>query len=251
MTGQLPLVDRTAMDLRGQWQAKAFAFGWAFPSDWHDPAIDAVCDAVIAGTDVWEAAERLGRGRASAGVSLSEALADVDALASIVPGRYTDPLRRAVSLGWADRVIAPTASVADPMTGLVTPEYLQIRLGEVYRASEVRAEPVSTSWALVVARLDLAGHVGWQRTLPMILVAEGLRRIFDGGQSLVLMGEAVAVALCERDLVLARRARLLRSMVTDSIERDPQIIVPGPSVWIENLPSTYRAALDLLDELGR
>lgn len=251
MTGQLPLVDRTAMDLRGQWQAKAFAFGWAFPSDWHDPAIDAVCDAVQAGADVWDAAERLGRGRAAAGVSLSEALVDIDALASIIPGRYTDPLRRAVSLGWADRVIAPAATVADPLTGLVTPEYLQIRLGEVYRAAEVRAEPVAASWALVVARLDLDGHVGWQRTLPMILVADGLRRVFDGGQSLVLMGEAVAVALSERDLMLARRARLLRSMVTDSIERDPQIIVPGPSVWIENLPATYRAALHLLGELSR
>lgn len=239
------------MDLREQWQVKASAFGWTFPSDWHDPAIDAVCDALAAGADVWDAAERLGRGRAAAGVSLGEALVDVDALASIVPGRYTDALRRAVSLGWADRVIVPAVSVADPLTGLVTPDYLQVRLGEVYRAADVRAEPVSTSWALVVVRLDLAGHVGWQRTLPMILVAEGLRRVFDGGQSLVLMGEAVAVALCERDLVLARRARLVRSMITDSIERDPQIIVPGPAVWIENLPATYCAALDLMTELGR
>lgn len=251
MTSQLPLTHRTATELRGQWQAKASAFGWTFPSDWHDPAIDAVCDALAAGTDIWEAAERLGRGRAAAGISLGEALVDIDALATLVPGRYTDALRRAVSLGWADRVSAPAVSVTDPMTGLVTADYLQIRLGEVYRASEVRAEPVSTSWALVVVRLDLAGHVGWQRTLPMILVADGLRRVFDGGQSLVLMGEAVAVALCERDLVLARRARLLRSMVTDAIERDPQIIVPGPSVWIENLPSTYGAALDLMTELGR
>jgi hypothetical protein len=251
VTSQVPLTDRTATDLRDHWQAKASAFGWAFPSDWDDPAIDAVCDALVAGTDVWNAAERLGCGRAAAGVSLGEALVDIDALATIVPGRYTDPLRRAVSLGWADRVTMPAETVADPMTGLVTTEYLKVRLGEVYRASEVRAEPVSTSWALVVVRLDLAGQVGWQRTLPMILVADGLRRVFDGGQSLVLMGEAVAVALCERDLVLARRARLLRSMITDAIERDPQIIVPGPAVWIENLPSTYTAALALMAELGR
>jgi hypothetical protein len=176
---------------------------------------------------------------------------DADALASIAPSRYTDALRRAVSLGWADRVMAPPSGVTDPMTGLVTSDYLQIRLGEVYRAAEARGEPVSTSWAFVVVRLDLAGHVGWQRTLPMILVADGLRRVFDSGQSLVLMGEAVAVALCKRDLVLARRARLLGSVVTDLIERDPQIIVPGPSVWIESLPSTYRAALDLMTELGR
>lgn len=251
MTSQLPLTDRTSTDLREHWQAKASAFGWTFPSDWDDPAVDAVCDALAAGSDVWDAVERLGRGRAAAGVSLGEALVDIDALATIVPGRYTDALRRAVSLGWADRITAPAAGVVDPMTGLVTTEYLQVRLGEVYRAGEVRAEPVSSSWALVVVRLDLAGHVGWQRTLPMILVAEGLRRVFDGGQSLVRLSEAVAVALSERDLVLARRARLLRSMVTDSIERDPQIIVPGPAVWIENLPATHAAALALTAELGR
>ena len=251
MTSQLPVTDRSAIELRHQWQAKASAFGWTFPSDWDDPAVDAICDAVTAGADVWDAAERLGRRRATAGVSLGEALTDVDALATIIPGRYTDLLRRAVSLGWADGVVTPASGVTDPMTGLVTPEYLQIRLGELYRAATVRAEPVSTSWALVVVRLDLVGHVGWQRTLPMILIADGLRRVFDGGESLVLMGEAVAVALCERDLVLARRARLLQSIVTDAMERDPQIIVPGPAVWIENLPSTYGAALDLIAELGR
>jgi hypothetical protein len=251
MTSQLPLSDRTATDLRDHWRAKASAFGWAFASDWDDPAVDAVCDALAAGADVWTAAERLGRDRATAGVSLAEALVDIDALATIVPGRYTDPLRRAVSLGWADRITVPAASVVDPMTGLATTEYLRVRLGEVYRAAEVRAEPVSTSWGLVVARLDLGGHAGWQRTLPMILVADGLRRVFDAGQSLVLMGEAVAAALCERDAVLARRARLLHTMVTDAIERDPQIIVPGPAVWIEKLPSTYTAALALTTELGR
>ena len=251
MTFRPPVVDLTGTELRRQWKIRASAFGWSFPSDWHVPAIDAVCDAVVAGSDVWEAAERLGRSRAAAGVSLAETLVDVDGLAGIVHGRYTETLRRAVSLGWADRIMTPPSSVADPLTGLVTPEYLRVRLGEVYRAAEVRAESVSVEWALVVVRLDLVGHVGWQRTLPMILVADGLRRIFDGGQSLALMGESMAVALCRRDSMLARRARLLCSMVTDQIERDPQIVVPGPSVWIENLPATYTAALDLTAELGR
>ena len=246
-----PPVVLTGSELKRQWRVRATAFGWTYPCDWHTPAVDAVCDAVVDGADVWDAAERLGRSRAAAGVSLAEALVDVDGLAGLIHGRYTDALRRAVSLGWADRITAPPSSVADPLTGLVMPEYLRIRLGEVYQEAEVRSEQVTTGWALVVVRLDLAGHLGWQRTLPMILVADGLRRIFDGGQSLALMGESVAVALSRRDPMLARRARLLCSMVTDQIERDPQIVVPGPSVWIENLPPTYAAALDLTTELGR
>ena len=251
MANRLPVVVRSSTELSREWNERASAYGWAFPSDWHVPAVDAVCDAIIAEADVWAAAERLGRSRAAAGVSLAEALVDIDGLAAVVPRRYTDPLRRAVSLGWADRITAPPSSVADPLTGLVTPEYLQVRLGEVYRGAEVAGTNVSTSSALVVVRLDLHGHSGWQRTLPMILVGDGMRRVFDGGQSLALLGDSVAVVLAERDAMLARRARLLCSMITNQIELDTQVLIPAPSVWIETLPPKYAAAMDLIAELGR
>ncbi|MET3804991.1 hypothetical protein ABIB25_001987 [Nakamurella sp. UYEF19] len=251
MANRFPAVLTTSSELSREWRSRSSDYGWAFPSDWHVPAVDAVCDAIVAEADVWAPAERLGRSRAGAGVSLAEALVDVDGLAAIAPPRYTDPLRRAVSLGWADRITAPPSTVADPLTGLATPEYLQVRLGEVYRAAEVDAEPISSQWALVVLRLDLTRCGGWLRTLPMILVADGLRRVFDGGESLALLGDSVAVVLCRRTDVLARRARLLCSMVSDQIDRDPQVCIPAPSVWIETLPLNYRSALDLIAELGR
>ena len=251
MPNRFPVVVMTSAALSQEWEARASASGWSFPSDWHVPAVDAVCDAVIADADVWAAAERLGRSRAAAGVSLAEALVDVDGLAAIVHRRYTDPLRRAVSLGWADRITAPPSTVADPLTGLVTPEYLQVRLGEVYRAAEVSGQATSVGSALVVVRLDLREHTGWQRTLPMILVGDGMRQVFDGGQTLALLGDSVAVVLCERDAMVARRARLLCSMISTQIELDPQVMVPAPSVWIETLPTRYGAAMDLIAELGR
>ena len=241
----------TSAELRQQWKARASAYGWAFPSDWHVPAVDAVCDALTSDADVWAAAERLGRDRAGAGVSLAEALVDIDGLATIAHQRYTDPLRRAVSLGWADRITAPPSSVEDPLTGLATPEYLQIRLGEIYRATEASGESVGTSSALVVVRLDLEGQRGWQRTLPMILVADAMRQVFDGGQSLALLGESVAVVLCDREPMLARRARLLCNFINRQIHIDPQVAIPGPSVWIETLPTKYGSAMDLIAELGR
>jgi len=245
------VVERTSTDLRHEWNARATDYGWAFPSDWHVPAVDAVCDAIVANADVWAPAERLGRSRADAGVSLAEALVDVDGLAAIAHGRYTDPLRRAVSLGWADQITTPPPSVVDAMTGLVSPEYLRVRLGEVYRSAEVRGEPVSGDSALVVIRLELDSRNAWYGPLPMVLVGDGMRRVFDGGQTLALLGDAVAVVLCGRDAMLARRARLLCSMVADQIELDPQISIPTPSVWIETLPLRYGAALDLISELGR
>ncbi len=251
MPNRPPVVALTASALCSRWQVEAVALGWAFPSDWYVPAVDAVCEAIVADSDPWAAAERLGRSRAAAGVSLAEALVDVDGLATLVAGRYTDLLRRAVSLGWADGMTAPPSTVEEPLTGLVTPDYLRVRLGEVYRAMEVGGTCAARESALVVARLDLDGQSGWQRTLPMILVADAMRLIFDGGQTLALLGESVAVALCERDAVLDRRARLLCSMVTSSIARDSQLVVPGPVVWVESLPERYGAALDLIAELGR
>ncbi len=250
MPYRLP-VALTSSELCREWQVRAAAFGWAFPSDWHVPAVDAVCEAVTAAADVWAAAERLGRDRATAGVSLAEALVDIDSLATITHPRYTDPLRRAVSLGWADQITTPPLTVEDPLTGLATRQYLEVRLGEVYRAAEISNGDVSTDSALVVVRLDLDGQRGWQRTLPMILVADSMRRVFDGGQSLALLGESVAVVLCERDLVLARRVRLLYGLISDQIDVDPQVVIPKPAVWIETLPTTCSGAMNLIAELGR
>jgi len=241
----------TSAELCHHWQVQAAAYGWAFSSDWNVPAIEAVCDAITEGVDVWAVGERLGRERAAAGVSLAEALIDVDALAEIAHPRYTAPLRRAVSLGWADRITAPPSNVADPLSGLVTPEYLKIRLGEVYRAADARGDSISLDSALVVVRLDLRTHVGWQRTLPMVLVGDCLRQIFDGGQTLAVLGDSVAVVLSDRDVNLARRARLFCAMIGSQIETDSEMAVPPPSVWIEALPQTYSAARDLVAELGR
>lgn len=246
--------DITSAQLRREWSDRANGAGWAFPSDWHVGAIEAVCEAIADRTDVWAAAERLGQARAAAGVSLGEALADVDGLCAIAPPRYTSALRRAVSLGWADRVITPPGTVSDPLTGLVTAEYLRIRLGEIYRAAESRADPESAESAgsaLVVIRLDLAGRTGWQRVLPMILCADSMRCVFDGGQTLAQLSETVAVVLAAREQMLARRARLLCSLVVTQVGRDPDADIPPPHVWIENLPEQQRAALEWVTELGR
>jgi len=97
-------LSMTSAELREQWKARSAAYGWGFPSDWHVPAVDAVCDALTSNADVWAAAERLGRQRADAGVSLAEALVDVDGLP---PLRISvTPIRCDVRSPWA----GPTGS---------------------------------------------------------------------------------------------------------------------------------------------
>ena len=60
----------------------------------------------------------------------------------------------------------------------------------------------------------------------MILVADAMRQVFDGGQSLALLGESVAVVLCDRDVMLARRARLLCNFIDRQIDIDPRSRYP-------------------------
>ncbi len=241
----------TAAYLRAQWSQRSAATGWSFPSDWDCPAVDAVCECVTSEADVWPAAERLGRSRAAAGVGLGETLADVDALVSLLPASFADILRRAASLGWAERIVAAPVGISDPLTGLVSREYLQIRLAEIYQAANARRSDVSQQYALAVVRIDLAGRSAWQRTLPMILVSESLRTVFDGGETLAQLGEPMAVALAGRDEVLPRRIQLASRLITSRTSADPEARIPPPRVWTEPLPTTYAAARSLIEELGR
>jgi hypothetical protein len=236
-------------DLRGTWARRSAELGWAFPSDWHSPSVDAVCEALTERRDVRAAGERLGRERATAGVSLAEALTDIDALAESVPA-HAEALRRAVSLGWADRAAAPADAVSDALTGLASADYLRIRLGEVYRAADVEGSSAGDTHALVMVRLGRAGASGWAQHLPMILVGDSMRAVFAGGQSLARIGPLAAVALAPRSPVLARQARVLAELLAARIRvgRDPGLL---PQVWIESLPPGWDAANALVAELGR
>ena len=237
--------------LRRSWAEGSQICGWAFESDWDAPAVDAVIDAISGQRDAWAAAERLGVERAAAGVPLAEALTDVDALADLVAPHYREGLVRAVSLGWADRMSAPADAVSDALTGLASAEYLRIRLGEIYRAAEVEGSSAARSHALIVIRLGNPGPHTWTQGLPMILVGDALRTVFHAGESLARIGPTVAVAVAPRGPLLARRARLMAEMVVDRVrvlDEDGDLL---PQVWIEGLPDSWAAAVDLLTDLAR
>jgi hypothetical protein len=184
-------------------------------------------------------------------VSLGETLADIDGLTTVFPGLPADVLQRAVSLGWADRMMAPQPSVMDPLTGLVSIDYLRTRIGEIYRAGEVAGRRVSADHALVVIKLDLAGRAGWQRITPLILAGDALRAVFDGGQTLVRLADHMAVVLTDRGPLLARRVQLLSGLVTQRLSSLRRVPTAGSRVWIEQLPDSLPAAIDLIGELGR
>jgi len=61
----------------------------------------------------------------------------------------------------------------------------------------------------------------------------------------------MAVALTDRDQLLARRVQLLSGLVTERLSSGHPMPSPDPRVWIEQLPDSLPAAIDLIGELGR
>lgn len=240
----------TSGELRRRWFEQSTEAGWSFVDDWPHPAVDALCEACVTGFNVWAPAERLGAARAERGVSLDETLADLDALVCVRPDIAEAVVHRAASLGWAERMTTPRTAVFDPLTGLVSVDYLRTRLGEVYRAADVAGANVSSTHSLVAVRLDLAGRTGWDRLTPLILAGDAMRSVFDGGQTLARLADHFAVALTAREPMLARRTTLLAGMVAERTAREGSA-EPAARIWIERLPARVSAAVDLIADLTR
>lgn len=246
----LPLQTSSSDALRHAWKMQTIANGWAYPSDWRRESVDAVCDALVDGRDPWAAAERLGRDRAAAGVGLPEVLADIDALVGLVDVRFTEELRRAVSLGWSERATAPQTAIIDPLTGLASAGYLQVRLGEIYQAADAGSGSANSSHALVAIRINVSAH-GLGRRLPMVVVADSVRSVFHSGESVAVLSDSMLLVLTERDDRLAKRAALAQTFAERALGADAQVGPTPVRVWVESLPPSLDMARLLLDELSR
>jgi hypothetical protein len=99
--------------------------------------------------------------------------------------------------------------------------------------------------------LDLTGRTGWHRVTPLILAGDALRTVFAGGQTLVRLADHMAVVLTDRDPLLARRVQLLSGLLTEQLPKGHRMPSPGVRIWIERLPDSLPAAIDLISELGR
>ncbi|SDS10008.1 hypothetical protein SAMN04489860_0794 [Paraoerskovia marina] len=239
--------------VREHWRRQSLSTVWLRPGDWHHPAVDALAEALADGRDTSAAAERLGTARGVAGVSIGETIDDLLCLYRAV-GAETDVLTlRALGTGWAEGAIEPGASdaVRDPASGLVSAEYLRVRLGEAYAHAAALGLAAGTTSSLV--HVDVAvGHVAlWQRASREAGVGEALRAasavgpaasIGDGVYAiLVPASEAAAIAEAARREIESATERLHLSAV---LRRPPRIS-------IITLPATLAEAETLLDDLRR
>lgn len=253
--------------LRLRWRTASIAAGWRFPSDWGLPEVDEVCASAVRRGDLAGALSSLGRARAQSGAGLDETLTDLAALHAVLTDEAgtdgliaTDPdaaptrLVRAAALAWADASFGElrTAEATENLTNLATHAYLRTRVDEVYRQAERDGVPAARTHALLVIALDLAEVTGWSRLMAMVLVADVLREVFDGGESIAILGPSVAVVLAQRDPTFGERGLSAGWLITQRLGADPRLRdACRPGMRLEKLPPTAAQARALLTQLGR
>lgn len=255
MTATSQIRDAWATTLREQWRTESIESVWLRPGDWYHPAIDALTEAVAAGMAPSAAAHRLGQVRGAAGVGIAETLDDVGVLFRLI-GR--DPgldVIRALCEGWASSLeSAPLqASCLDPESGLPTLEYLAVRLGETYGAARKHAHHAFVTHCLVLVDVATGELPPWRRMARSAAMGRALTAALAPGHPMAALGGGAFAVLVTRDFDLGETVRQMRDQVNTHAEalHITDLVRTPPRIWIEPLPETHDAAVDLLNHLRR
>jgi hypothetical protein len=236
-----PALEPAIAWLRVDWWRRSSAAGWPEPSDWYHPAVDAVCEQLMEGSDPAAALTRLGAVRAAYGATVTECLLDIAALWEAFAAEAAPTQILATVLGgWGEENTAPLAADVwqDPMTGLGTVGYLRGRLDELCRAG--------TAWRHVFVVVDVPRPVApLIRARRAASLAACLREAFHQGETLTTLGRTRVAALVRRDEALEGVARLRETLVLrERILRADEI-----RIWLAEVPQERElippAVLDL------
>lgn len=160
--------------------------------------------------------------------------------ALVAAGFPADGRVAAFAAGWADglSMLLDRAAYCDSGTGLATPAYLAVRLGEVYRRANHLGVPASDLYELVLALV--AVPEGLDGVSVELGVVDALATTFPAGETLARLARDTFAVLAEASpglaLATARLRRRLR-MFADGVPVE---------VWPEPLPDSVGDALELI-----
>ena len=155
----------------------------------------------------------------------------------------------AVVTAWSETTLGylHQLSCDDPLTGLASQAHLRSRLSELFRLGEA-----GDAHALVVCVLPLGDDPSedaddhFTRAMRLARAGELARTAFAGDETIARLGSRRVTVLARRDDRLARRVKVLRTLLS-GVDPDGAPV----RVWIEGLPGSDRTAGMLLDELAR
>jgi hypothetical protein len=86
----------------------------------------------------------------------------------------------------------------------------------------------------------------------MVLVADVLREVFNGGESSAVLGPSVAAVLARREPSFGDRATSAAWLINERLHLDPDLRqAPRPDLRVVTLPDTEAAAATVLEGLAR
>jgi len=227
-----------------------------------------LADALLHHGDLEACAIEVGRDLATDGVPLAQVMDDLETTcASVGAGEPPYELVRALSLAWNEVSLQYLhgLSCEDPLTGLASLPHLRSRIDELYRAAERDGVYPTSEYALVIVELGArvpptarrlpaaptaeSVSARFSTVLRMVEVAEALRTVFSGGETLARIAGHRVAALVPRDAALGASVEALRQLL-ELWSVGPDVRQP-PRVWIESLPAGGDVTTALLDELAR
>jgi hypothetical protein len=200
-------------DRRSAWYAASHRRLGLTEAAWWDPAVEHVIQALDRDEAIEDAAAELGAARGLAGFDLRETVLDLDALAEVLPRPEVDHLGGLGTISaltaWADAFIdrAHPPACVDALTGLVTPAYLRVRLGEVHRDCADRGVLPTLSYALVIIGPGSAPPTPLARLTHRLKAARCVRNWFPGAETACHLDADRLAILAPVDDRLGPRAR--------------------------------------------
>jgi GGDEF domain-containing protein len=213
---------------------------------------DAVAEALVSGQCPVAACAVVGRATAVDGASLAEALSGLAATYTALGGAVPDfTATEALSVAWSEATLEflHELSCEDPLTGLASFSHLRTRVAEVYREAERRGVLITATHALVVVDVVGAPAEGagapFTRALRLAAVAEALRTLFGGEETIARAGSDRILVLTRRGMELGETLGIARDLFAD-------LDLPDlPRTWIEGLPGNPELGVRLLSDLAR
>lgn len=215
---------------------------------------EAVGEALASGFDISAACAVVGRDVARDGADLGEALDGLRTTYRLVRGTPPEfAATEAVAVAWSEATLEylHQLSCEDPLTGLASLAHVRTRLAELYRDAEQSDAPLQSSYALVLVQTsfgtpsDPSEHK-FTHALRLVQVAEAIRSVFSGGETIGRLGLDRAVGVVRRSPDLGRSVAMLRGLLAEL-----DLGAADVRVWIEGLPAGNESAARLLDELAR
>lgn len=247
--------DAWATTLKEKWRSETVDSVWLRPGDWYHPAVDAMTEAIAAGSSATAAAYRLGQVRGAAGVGVAEAIDDIGVLYRLVDLEPGLDILRSLCEGWASALeAAPVQAICiDPESGLPTLEYLAVRLGETYGDANKHAHHAFATHCLVLVDVAAADLPPWRRMARSAAMGRALTTALTPGHPMAALGGGAFAVLVPRDFGLGDTVRMMRDQVNEHAEalHITDLVRQPPRIWIEPLPETHERAVDLLQHLRR